>query len=209
MFCCHPDFFQNTIFDLTPVFAFAVGPFSGIFLEHVFFKIRAGVKYPVFACVLWYPGAFSQNTMFDLTPVVAVAVGSCSGASVKNACSKFGPMRNDHVFACACVVSCIVFRPRFHDVATIVAISHFPRLMWTTCVPTIGQMRQRPECGRDWVYPEVVLHITVFGVIPMCLRSSSVSVPRLFGKRGYNIQADINTSTRYRWYYSVRRTRVD
>ena len=89
MFWCLPDFFcQNTIFDLTHFLALAVGLFSGIFLENVFFKIRANAKHQLI-CMCCVASRFCQNTIVDLASAFALDVGPCSGIVVDSVFSEF------------------------------------------------------------------------------------------------------------------------
>ena len=75
MFCCRPDFFQNEIFDFSCVLVFAVGPFYGIFVENVFFKISGVPINPAFCLCFAVARDFFKITIFEFSLVFALAVG--------------------------------------------------------------------------------------------------------------------------------------
>ena len=113
MFCVSRIFCQNTIFDFTPFVALAVGPFSGIFLENVFFKIWAGVKKTLYLHVFWCLPDFFQNTIFDFTPFVALVVGPFSGIVLENVCFKIWAGVGTPYICLWFGVSRIFFKTRF------------------------------------------------------------------------------------------------
>ena len=98
-----PGFFVKARFsDLALVFALAVGPFSGIFLEHVFFKIRAGVKTPCICMCFGVSRIFSKHD-FRLDPCFCARRRSVFRGFPGNRVFQ-NPGRCEHIPVFACVV---------------------------------------------------------------------------------------------------------